>query len=833
MAQATGIQAFARASQLLGDPRYLTYARDALRRLPEAPADRRRHPRPPGRQPLPPVLVRAAAVHLQRLPAVGDRALRLLDDHRRRHRADALRQRGARGAARRCRLSDTGDWSLYSYRGRESTMEYHELLREFMREHVQPLQGRPSTARRRKRYRGYMTDPAELVFTGPATATKGEATPVTLHRLQALGGGDQDHHAGQDVADKVATFRRGNGSFAWKPGTTGTYTVQLAAKELRTGQGLRTRTSGEIESLPVGQRTIRSAWRPGRSSTRARAASARRASPPPPRGAAPPRGCARSSSPPTRRTACPTRSRPSSAAGPTEIGPCLWGQEVQAQEEMERHWEAVSGWLGELLADRGVDRISAEELTVPPGMDELFSLLQIKRHHESGEFDAIIVDCAPTGETLRLLSFPDVCTWWLEKVFPFRGADGGRGAAVRAAMLDIPLPSEAVFDDVERLVRNLVAMNDILRDRSTTSIRLVMNPDRMVVKEAMRTFTYLNLYGYLTDAVVVNRVFPEEVGEGYFGGWRERQQEQMELVRSAFSPVPILTAPYFSEEVVGARDARPARRRAVRGPRRRRRCCTRSWRRSCRPRTARATLRAGAAVRREGRHRAEEDRARGGRARRRPEADYHAAPRAGGLPDHRRAFRGRRARGRLREGRRWTTSKTTPPDAPRRRPGWGERRRRPSRHRATSRRRGRSRPPGPATTPRRATSRRPTAIRCSTSRPARTGTARPRTALRPPPPPARRLDFSALFVLLDALRRAAPAELQDRITAFIREGLLTLRSLIDWYLERLDRPPRGAEGRGHPDRLEPDPRRLAAGAAAVAGRSPGSRARPAACRAPA
>ncbi len=220
---------------------------------------------------------------------------------------------------------------------------------------------------------------------------------------------------------------------------------------------------------------------------------------------------------------------------PTEIGPSLWGQEVQAQTEMESNWEAVSGWLGDLLADRGVDRISAEELTVPPGMDELFSLLQIKHHHESGEFDAIIVDCAPTGETLRLLSFPDVCTWWLEKVFPFRGP---MVAAARpfAGMLDMSLPSEAVFDDIERLVRNLVAMNDILRDRSSTSIRLVMTPDRMVVKEAMRTFTYLNLYGYLTDSVVVNRVFPEEVGDGYFGGWRERQQEHLDLVRSAFSP---------------------------------------------------------------------------------------------------------------------------------------------------------------------------------------------------------------------------------------------------------------------------------------------------------
>jgi arsenite/tail-anchored protein-transporting ATPase len=235
---------------------------------------------------------------------------------------------------------------------------------------------------------------------------------------------------------------------------------------------------------------------------------------------------------------------------PTPCGPLLWGQEVQAQEEMERHWEAVHDWLGELLAERGVDPISADELTVPPGMDELFSLLQIKAHHDSGEFDAIVVDCAPTGETLRLLSFPDVASWWLEKVFPWERRVMSAARPLARTLLDVSLPSDAVYDDVERLVRNLVAMNGILRDRASTSIRLVMNPDRMVVKEAMRTFTYLNLYGYLTDAVVVNRIFPE--GDGFFAGWREHQREQMELVRSAFSPVPILTAPFFEREVMGA-----------------------------------------------------------------------------------------------------------------------------------------------------------------------------------------------------------------------------------------------------------------------------------------
>ncbi len=236
---------------------------------------------------------------------------------------------------------------------------------------------------------------------------------------------------------------------------------------------------------------------------------------------------------------------------PVACGDNLWGQEVQAQDEMERHWEAVQDWMGQMLVEQGVDRITADELTVPPGMDELFSLLQIKDHHESGEFDAIVVDCAPTGETLRLLSFPDVASWWLEKVFPIERRLMAAARPFARTLLDVNLPSEAVFDDVERLVTNLGSMNAILRDRSTTSVRLVMNPDRMVIREAMRTYTYLNLYGYLTDAVVVNRVFPAEAGEGYFAGWREVQQEQMELVRSAFGAVPVLTAPYMEQEVVG------------------------------------------------------------------------------------------------------------------------------------------------------------------------------------------------------------------------------------------------------------------------------------------
>src|SRR5437763_9442905 len=153
------------------------------------------------------------------------------------------------------------------------------------------------------------------------------------------------------------------------------------------------------------------------------------------------------------------------AAEPRPAGESLWGQEVNAQEEMERHWSGVQDWLGELFMERGLDRISAEELTVPPGMDELFSLLRLRDQHRSGEWGVIVVDCAPTGETLRLLSFPDVARWWIEKVFPLEGQILAVAAPLARSLLDIPLPSHAVFADVRRLSENLIAMNEILRDR--------------------------------------------------------------------------------------------------------------------------------------------------------------------------------------------------------------------------------------------------------------------------------------------------------------------------------------------------------------------------------
>lgn len=235
---------------------------------------------------------------------------------------------------------------------------------------------------------------------------------------------------------------------------------------------------------------------------------------------------------------------------PIEVTPMLWGQEVLAAAEMRRNWDRVSSWMTGLLMNQGVDRIRAEELTVPPGMDELFSLLQIKRHWDADEFDVVIVDCAPSGETLRLLGFPEVAQWWVKKAFPWnRGLLGVAAPLARA--LDLPLPDPELMEEVDHLIKNLLEMDGILRNHDHCSIRLVMNPDRMVINEARRTFTYLCLYGYQTDAVVVNRIFPDEVAGTYFSGWRDQQTRQLEAVSDGFSPIPILKSRFFDEEVIG------------------------------------------------------------------------------------------------------------------------------------------------------------------------------------------------------------------------------------------------------------------------------------------
>jgi len=236
---------------------------------------------------------------------------------------------------------------------------------------------------------------------------------------------------------------------------------------------------------------------------------------------------------------------------PIEVVPRLRAQEIDVLYQMDKYWGNVQNYMSALLTWRGMDDIMAEEMSVFPGMEELASLLQIVKLHDDGDNDVIIVDCAPTGETLRLLSFPNVGRWYLEKIMPLeRQALKITGPLLRR-FVNIPVPDDSMFDTLTDLITQLKRMRALLADPEMSSIRLVLNPEKMVIREAQRTFTYLNLYGFSTDAIVCNRVLPAAVTDSYFAAWRESQTRYRDLVDQAFAPVPVFPVPLLDAEVVG------------------------------------------------------------------------------------------------------------------------------------------------------------------------------------------------------------------------------------------------------------------------------------------
>ena len=237
---------------------------------------------------------------------------------------------------------------------------------------------------------------------------------------------------------------------------------------------------------------------------------------------------------------------------PSQVAPNLWAQETDIYNNLQTHWGDVQHWLNAVLRWSGeVDSLVADELTVLPGMDELANLLWINRHRESGNYDVIVVDAAPTGETLRLLSFPDVMRWWMQRIFPIQRRAMGLARPLISSFVDIPLPTEKVYDSVERLFTQLDALHAMLVDPRLTSIRLVLNPEKMVISEAERTSTYFHLFGYPMDLVIANRILPDEVTDPYFAAWKDTQARYMRRVEEGFAPVPIKTSPLFEDEIVG------------------------------------------------------------------------------------------------------------------------------------------------------------------------------------------------------------------------------------------------------------------------------------------
>ncbi|HKC29558.1 MAG TPA: ArsA family ATPase [Jatrophihabitans sp.] len=237
---------------------------------------------------------------------------------------------------------------------------------------------------------------------------------------------------------------------------------------------------------------------------------------------------------------------------PVEVVPSLWAVQIDTQGRFERAWRDVQAFLIDMLARGGVDAITADELTVLPGVDEVLALLAVRELAMTGNWDALVVDCAPTAETLRLLALPEALTWYLERVFPVQrrlaksmrpiASIFGRGEA---------LPPDTLFDALLRLNEELAAVRQLLGDPQVTTVRLVLTPESVVAAEARRTFTALALYGYAVDLVIANRVFPAG-DDAWRTAWAAAQQRQLVAIRESFAGLPVRELPYRPAEPIGA-----------------------------------------------------------------------------------------------------------------------------------------------------------------------------------------------------------------------------------------------------------------------------------------
>ena len=245
---------------------------------------------------------------------------------------------------------------------------------------------------------------------------------------------------------------------------------------------------------------------------------------------------------------------------PVEIAENLWAQEIDARYSMDKYWGKIQTYLARIFSQARAEEIVSEEVTIIPGLEEGAALLWINEYIQNGQFDVLIVDAAPTAETIRLLSLPDVTRWWLERIMKLTRGLRVMGGAVSGITKLIgrnkngeeeSLNVDDVFKQADRLFDMLESIRALLTDPEMSSMRLVVNPEHMVIKETQRTFTYLNLYDYSTDAVLVNKIFPDEITDPFFVKWKERQKENIELVKEGFGGLPVHTAPLFREEMGG------------------------------------------------------------------------------------------------------------------------------------------------------------------------------------------------------------------------------------------------------------------------------------------
>ena len=236
---------------------------------------------------------------------------------------------------------------------------------------------------------------------------------------------------------------------------------------------------------------------------------------------------------------------------PIKVSDNLWIQELDIQEEIKRYWGDIHKYLSGLLNRTGLDEVLAEELAVFPGMEEVSLLLYINKYAREKEYDVILLDCAPTGESLRFISIPTTLEWYMKKIFKLERTVVKYVRPVAKRVYDVPLPGDEYFQAIEDLFEKLKGVDQILVDPKITTVRLVTNPEKVVLKETQRAFMYFCLYKMNIDAIIMNRILPENVRETYFKGWVKGQQRNVKEATEFFNPVPIFPVNLFAGEIIG------------------------------------------------------------------------------------------------------------------------------------------------------------------------------------------------------------------------------------------------------------------------------------------
>jgi arsenite-transporting ATPase len=236
---------------------------------------------------------------------------------------------------------------------------------------------------------------------------------------------------------------------------------------------------------------------------------------------------------------------------PKSVAQGLWIQEVNIQREIKRHWEAISGYITALLRTSGLGDVEAEEMAIFPGMEELSALMYVNQYRKTSQFDVVVLDCAPTAESLRFISLPTTLDWYMKHVFTFerRFLKAIRPIANRVAPVE--MPSDSYFENIQSLFGKIEGIDKVLEDSNMTSVRLVTNAEKMVLRETQRAFVYFSLHGLTVDQVVVNRLYPIEIHDEFFEKWRELQERVLAEIETYFAPIPVARVPLFRNEVLG------------------------------------------------------------------------------------------------------------------------------------------------------------------------------------------------------------------------------------------------------------------------------------------